>query len=539
MTAGSGGSGGAAEFFEELRREYLLEASARLGELRKDLAALKGGETDAATSLKVRFHRLAGSGGSYGFPEISTQSRAAEQWLLQHSSPGSTDPDHLETLIAGIAHAFDDAAATLGLPTTAPKPTTFGWQSLVVGAPGHLVDRIHTTLVDAQYAVHHQPLDTDPASIPVSERPDVAVLVAGEVEETAEAVRRWASQSPLRPTSVILVAPADLVDPLRKPFASVDSIVAMDRIETELLAAVRMVGRSATAPRSVMIVDRDDQVSTRALVTALEGARVRVIQVPGGFAARDLLAAESPDLIVVDWKLGDTTAPALIRWIRRQGAYRLTPVVVSQGTADEEDRLSAIRAGADDVFFKAGAPGQLSQLLLARIERSRSVRTLAHRDDLTGLLNHEAMAEELDRALNLARRTSEAMAFLIIDLDHFRRTNEQYGQAAGDAALVHVARLVVGAVRSSDLVARMGGEELGVLVRRCLPADANRVAEKIIAVIRDTPLVFREGTISLRVSIGVACHPEQGFGGPDLLRAADRALGTAKSGGRDRVVVAT
>lgn len=266
---------------------------------------------------------------------------------------------------------------------------------------------------------------------------------------------------------------------------------------------------------------------------------MRVIQAPGGFAARDLLATESPDLIVVDWKLGDTTAAALIRWIRRQSAHRLTPVVVSQSTVDEEDRLNAIRAGADDVFFKTGAPGQLSQLLLARIERSRSVRALAHRDDLTGLLNHEAMAEELDRALNLARRTSESMAFLMIDLDHFRRTNEQYGQAAGDAALVQVARLVAGVVRSSDLVARMGGEELGVLVRRCLPADANRVAEKIRAAIRDTPVMFRDGAIPLRVSIGVACHPEHGFGGPDLLRAADRALGAAKNGGRDRVVVAS
>ncbi|MFN0180404.1 MAG: diguanylate cyclase [Gemmatimonadales bacterium] len=532
-------SGGAAEFFEELRREYLLEAAARLGELRKDLAALKSGETDAATSLKVRFHRLAGSGGSYGFPEISTRSRAAERWLAEHPSPAATEAAILEELVGAIAQAFDAAGATLGLPQSAPKPATFGWQSMVIGSPGDLADRVHTTLVDAHYSAQHLPIGADPASIPVSERPDVVVILAGEGEEAAEAVQRWAAPSPLRPTSVILVAAADQIDPLRKPFASVDSMVSPDRVETELLAAVRTLGRAATAPRSVLVVDRDDQEGTRALISALEGVQVRVLHAGGGFSARDLLGSEAPDLIVVDWRLGDTTAGALIRWIRRQPAHRLTPVVVSLAAASDEDSLGAIRAGADDAFIKTGSPGHLSQLLMARIERSRAVRTLAHRDDLTGLLNHEVMAEELERALSLARRTSEPLAFLIVDLDHFRRINEQYGSAGGDSALVHVARLVGGTVRSSDLVARMGGEEFGVLVRRCLPADAVRVAEKIHRAIGGTPVVLPEGSITIRVSVGVACYPDHGTGAADMLRAADKALAAAKSGGRDRVVVAS
>jgi HPt (histidine-containing phosphotransfer) domain-containing protein len=104
-------------FFDELRREYLSEAPARLAELRTDLAAAQAGEAGALVSLRTRFHRLAGSGGSYGFPEISESARAAERRLIADPEPGPSAFDQLEAAVELIAGAFDRAALQLGLGT--------------------------------------------------------------------------------------------------------------------------------------------------------------------------------------------------------------------------------------------------------------------------------------------------------------------------------------------------------------------------------------------------------------------------------------
>ena len=530
-------SGGAAEFFEELRREYLAEAPARLAELRKDLAALHAGEPDAAASLKVRLHRLAGSGGSYGFPEISTASRGTEQWIIANPSPDAAGFAFLDESIGRIAHAFDLAAGAVGLPVAAAVPTAFGWRALVLGDEPDLSERVRSALADAQYTVERRPLDTDPGAIPVSERPDVAAIVATTRDQLATGLARWARPGAQRPGVVFLVAPPDLGDPLLEPASLVDLVIAAERIETDLVAAARARGRSATAPRSVLIVDSEEQGPVRTLTTALDGLAVKVRQVLGGLAARDELVREPPDLIVIEWRLPDTSAAALIRWIRQQPAHRLTPILVVAATVDEGIRLDALRAGADDAIGKATSGPHLAQVILARIERSRAIQASAHRDDLTGLLNGAAMVEEVERTVGYARRVGEPFAVLMIDPDHLRRINERYGQAVGDAALVHVARLITGSVRASDSVARTGGEEFTVLARRCPAGDAARIAEKLRGSIQASPLVHGADSVPLRVSIGVGCYPDHGNSAPEILGSAEKALGQAKGTGRDRVVI--
>ena len=530
---------GAAEFFEELRREYLAEAPARLSEMRKDLAAWAAGEPDAANSLKVRFHRLAGSGGSYGFPDISQLARTTERWIGANPNPDPAGASHVESAIAALASIFDQGAVAVGLPQMAqPKPRAFGWQALLLGSSGELAVQVEATLSDAQYTVQRKPLGFDPKAIPVSERPDVAVILGTTGAETEGVIGTWAAPGATRPPSVVLVSRGESADPLAEPYASLDAIIRAGNVESDLLSFVRALGRAATAPRSILVVDSDDAGATRTLVNALDGAAVRVAIVAGGQAARAALEHEAWDLIVTDWRIAETTGPALIRWIRSQPHYRLTPVVVFAAQMSDDERLAAIRAGADDVLIKASATSYVAQALLARIERNRAIRAVAHRDDLTGLLNQEAVHEELQRAVSAARRGNESVGFLMFDLDHFRRVNEQHGSGAGDGILTQVARVLSGAVRSSDLVARMGGEEFGILVRRCRIDDAARVAEKARAAVSDTPCPIGTGSVTVHVSGGVACYPDHGTTAEEIFRAADRALSTAKRTGRDRIVVA-
>lgn len=531
---------GAAEFFEELRREYLAESPARLGELRKDLDALSAAEPDAAASLKIRLHRLAGSGGSYGFPDISGIARSTEQWLAEHPEPDEAGVARLRDAVAAIAGMFDRAAASLGLPMSSspPKPSAFGWQALIIGPAGDLTNHVEAALRDAQFSVKRQLSGFQPELVPVSERPDLAVVIGTTAEETDEVVARWALPGPIRPAAVVLVAAPEGTDPLSQPIASVDAIIPAERVDYALLGYARTLGRAVTTPRSVLIVDPDDSGPTRALASALEGSSCRVAVAGSAAAARPPLLRETWDLVVVAWRLVDTTPAALIRWIHQLPRRRLAPVLVLASQISDDDRLAAIRAGAEDVLLKTAAPGYLAECVLARIDRNRTVRAAAHRDDLTGLLNHEAIGEELERAVAVARRANEAVALLVFDIDHFRRVNEVHGPVAGDQVLVHVGRLIAGAVRSSDVVARIGGEEFGVLVRRCRAEDAMRLADKVRAAVAGTPTALPDRDIPVRLSAGVACYPDHGAAAQDILRAADKALIAAKNTGRDRVVPA-
>jgi chemotaxis protein histidine kinase CheA len=100
----------------QLRREYLADSPTRLEELRKEVAAFRAGEPDAINSLIVLFHRLAGSGGSYGFPEISELAQVMERWLKGTPPPGSDQAERLDRAVDHLASCFDRARERLRGP---------------------------------------------------------------------------------------------------------------------------------------------------------------------------------------------------------------------------------------------------------------------------------------------------------------------------------------------------------------------------------------------------------------------------------------
>ena len=138
-----------------LRREYIADGPARLAELRKDLAAFMAGEPDAAESLKSRFHRLAGSGGSYGFEEISVISREVEQWLKQTAAvaPTAENTGRLSRAVERLSAAFDTAALQVTLPEDGPQHGEFGWRARLIGPPGALLRQMEQLLTLAGYHV--------------------------------------------------------------------------------------------------------------------------------------------------------------------------------------------------------------------------------------------------------------------------------------------------------------------------------------------------------------------------------------------------
>ena len=177
--------------------------------------------------------------------------------------------------------------------------------------------------------------------------------------------------------------------------------------------------------------------------------------------------------------------------------------------------------------------------LRLRITRLLSILARAARlDPLTGVLNRGGFDERFTQELARASRNDEKVTLLVADIDRFKQINDRFGHAAGDAVLEQVARIFADAIRTPDVVARLGGEEFGVLLPQATREDGVMIAERIRnQIARMEP--SDPGPIALTVSVGVATFPDDGTCRDSLFRLADAAVYAAKDLGRDRVVACT
>ena len=174
-------------------------------------------------------------------------------------------------------------------------------------------------------------------------------------------------------------------------------------------------------------------------------------------------------------------------------------------------------------------------ILLQRSLLLQQLRTEAHTDAKTGLLNAVAWQREADAWIRRARRAAIPTAVLLADIDHFKRVNDTYGHLAGDELLAAVAATLVRHVRGCDVLGRFGGEEFVAILPGAGEQEACWIAERLRERVRATAIPSLGGDVTITVSIGVAALGRDGAGLFELLAAADAALYRAKEGGRDRV----
>lgn len=162
---------------------------------------------------------------------------------------------------------------------------------------------------------------------------------------------------------------------------------------------------------------------------------------------------------------------------------------------------------------------------------------LSERDALTGLPNRRAFEARALQELDRASRAGETPLLLMVDLDHFKGINDRYGHGAGDAVLRAVAQALQAAVRPMDTVARLGGEEFGVLLPNVTPARAHLLAERLRATVARDPVVLPDGMrLPVSASLGGAlAAPWVRTTLAHWMERADRQLYEAKRAGRDRV----
>ena len=203
-------------------------------------------------------------------------------------------------------------------------------------------------------------------------------------------------------------------------------------------------------------------------------------------------------------------------------------LVIAAAGGDATARLAEIRPVATAI-------GDAMSLALSSIDLRERLRNLALRDGLTNLYNRRFLEEILERLCTDAERRKASVSAIMLDLDHFKLVNDQYGHAAGDTVLRDVAAGILSCLRSLDVACRYGGEEFAIILPDCSLANATAKAEQIRSRINERTTA---SGLAITVSLGVASIPETCGGQLELIPEADAALYAAKQQGRDRVVVA-
>jgi len=227
--------------------------------------------------------------------------------------------------------------------------------------------------------------------------------------------------------------------------------------------------------------------------------------------------------------------------IKRDGSYIGITLKAHNATIGVIGMDNATKYGlsVDDMDFMAILSHQLS----AGIEKSRlftKLQQLSQHDGLTGLYNHRVFQERLLQEMIRRNRTLQPLSLMMLDIDHFKQFNDNYGHPAGDSVLKELSRIITTHTRcnSIDVCCRYGGEEFAVIMPELAPSHATKIAERLRKSVEEHVFILKDRKLEreVTISLGVAgVHGEDNLGPEDLVKKADDALYRSKRDGRNRV----
>jgi len=289
--------------------------------------------------------------------------------------------------------------------------------------------------------------------------------------------------------------------------------------------------------RKALIVD--DSPASRALIRSLlERQYLTVIEAPDGIVAlQELENDREICLVITDYSMPHMDGEEFV--IKAREKYSRHELAIIGMSVLDETRVSVklLKSGANDFLTKPFSHEEFLCRINQNLDAIASFKSLAMAatsDFLTGLHNRKYMLEFADKLLENAKRKNITITVAMIDIDHFKKINDAYGHNVGDMALQHLARIVAKQVRSSDLLARLGGEEFCVICTNLNPENAQAFMERIRQHIQQNPLIHNQAQIPISVSIGYTCQLKGTF--EEMLADADSALYRAKNNGRGMAI---
>ncbi len=579
----------------ELSERHAQELPRKLTEI-EDLWRIvvdAGGARDGLVQVQRLAHGLDVASSMLGLPDLSSPARRLARTLAAGLAAGAdftaVDRDRVDELLAELRRAASSLSTVVPLPapvseapaevTPPGSPPSLPAAAAVTADPATLPRRAPPRDPAASFA----DLPAPPVTIE-GERRLVYILESGE-----EAATNLAGQlSRFGYEARILETATALVDALseRQPYAMLvdvdlagDSFHAAQAIASVSNAAIARVpllllssrtdvqarlesvragavayfskplrigelvdkldslaSRETPEPYRVMIVDSDNNRADlcRAILHEV-GMEVSVVRSPADLVAA--LGDFNPELLLIALKLPECGGDEIAQVVHQIPSYVSLPVVFLSEHWNLDRQIGLMNVGGDALLPLPLQASQLISTVIARVERYRTLSALMQHDSLTGLLNHSRLQQYLEIEGLRAVRQSHPLAFAMIDIDHFKLVNDQFGHPVGDRILKNLARFLRQQLRKSDIVGRYGGEEFAIILTDTDGPAAIAVMEKLCSDFSRLEHEVDGATLTVAFSAGVASMSGR-QSARELVLAADRALYAAKRAGRNRVVLA-
>lgn len=290
--------------------------------------------------------------------------------------------------------------------------------------------------------------------------------------------------------------------------------------------------------QTILVVD--DMPSNIEILAGLLRDKYKVKAARNGRKALDIARSENPpDLILLDVVMPEMDGYEVCRQLKSEPDTSAIPIIFVTSLSDEQDEERGLRLGAVDYITKPFR----TAIVMARVENHlhlKRYQDLLKRqstmDGLTGLPNRRAFDELLSQEWRRGARLRSRLSLIMLDVDHFKQFNDNYGHLAGDDCLRAVGRGLASVGRSMDFVGRYGGEEFGYILPHTDHEGAVRVAERLREAVAGLGITHEHSSAAhqVTVSMGVATVlPDNKHAPEELIDAADRMLYQAKEDGRN------
>ena len=527
---------------------------------------------------EIEAHTLTGSLGSFGLEEASAIARQIQQVLKQKKKLGLADLEKLKQLLPLLEHHLEHSKTT-DLP---PLPIVFPYTSFGTSPPFLLIidddaifakalaEEARTWGFEVEIANNLEQSQT----ILNSRFPQVVIIDLNFSDDNEKGVGFLAAINRQNPTLPIVILTVEDNFAKRLEAARLGSQCFLPKPITppEVLAIVSQVMQTSNLSTARLLVVDDDPDLLRLLHTLLEpfGYQLTMLQNPQEFWKT--LEQTTPDLLILDIRLGaalpvleenraivadsppqeikatdlpESVSQALTekplsgidlcKVIRSDPRWNRLPIIFLSGHTDIETIQTSFDAGADDFLSKPIIVTELLNRIRIRLEQ-RKLWSMSEIDELTGVSLRRKALQDLTRLFHLAKRQQQPLSLAILDLDYFKRINDDYGHDTGDRVLRYFGQLLGQTFRQEDVVGRWGGEEFVVGLYGTNKQQGVQRLENIAYYFSQNHFVGGDGSIfQMTFSGGIAQFPDDGDDLQSLYRAADTALYRAKYEGRNQI----
>ncbi|MDP9942359.1 diguanylate cyclase [Ectopseudomonas alcaliphila] len=530
------------QFAERLRQE--LPQLAQQGEQLRGVGDEQRGPL--LQTLRDQLHRLAGTAGTFGFDQLGQQARELEQQAERWLERQQRQQQDLDEFVAALKQLGNQTASA---ESGAVQPQQV--QQVVRGETATRLiyiledemavgENMRLTLNNFGYQAEH--FNAIAALDAALERqiPDALIVdvnLANEdcsgLDYAARLQQRLKTPLPL----LVLTNQDSFATQLQAVRAGAQGFFAKP-VDIPLLESrlERCFAQQQGEPYRVLIVDDDQDLASRySLVLRGAGMLVEILQDPAQIF--DHLRDFNPEVVLLDVNMPHCTGPELAQIIRCNDDWLRIPIIYLSAETDIAKQMSALIKAGDDFVTKPISDNALVAAVFSRAQRARLLSDALARDSLTGLLKHGDIKEQVAIELERALRSGDRASVVMLDIDHFKRVNDEHGHAAGDNVIRALANLLRQRLRRVDSLGRYGGEEFLAVLPDCTPQQAKQIVDEIRERFAELRFIADGGEFSCTLSAGIAgtdVHSQA----EQLRERADKALYAAKHGGRNQVQVA-